>query len=350
MTLDARNRPRWHGQSGFFEIWFLVIFIPAQKRALWLRYTLFSPAIGQPGQPRAMLWAAVFDANSSEPTLAMKSILPMDAYSPHTDGSFGIRIGEAEFSTGVCRGNVHEQGRSITWDLRFDHTAENRDRSSVIMSHHLPLPTRVVHAYDGVKFRGTYSIDGTIFQIDDAPGLQKHLWGTRRLEELFWLYCSQFREDPSARIEITSARPSRKLLGSLPFPTLAPLWFESDSASYDFHGAWHLFRNVVKLVGPGKLQLCATSLLRSIEVDADCDMNTLAGYVYRDPMGLDLYVAQSDIASCEVRLFERLHPFAAFRQTQKLTSVHGAAIEFHLPERLEGIDYIGWDETSVAKR
>jgi hypothetical protein len=218
------------------------------------------------------------------------------------------------------------------------------------MSHRLPLPTRVIHAYEGTKFRGTYSVDGATFQIDDAPGLQKHLWGHKRLEEIFWLYGAQFQEDPSARIEVTSVRPSQKLFGNVPFPALAPIWFESSSGSCDFYAVWHLFRNVVKLVGPGKLQLSARSLRHAIEVDADCDTNTLVGYVYRDPKGMDLYVAQSDIASCQVRLFERAHPFGSFRQTRTLTSTNGSAIEFHLPQPLEGVRYMGWDETSVEKR
>lgn len=350
MTTDAGNLPHWRGDPRFFEIWFLVVFIPGQQRALWLRYTLFSPAPGQPGQPRATLWAAAFDARSATPRLALKSILPIEDYVPRQDGTFGIHLGDAEFATGVCRGCVEQGGHSIAWDLSFDSSADHAERSSIILNPRLPLPTHVVHAHEGAKFRGTYSVDGQTYTIDNAPGLQKHLWGDKRVEELFWLYCPAFEEDSSARIEVTSVRPSRTLLGNIPFPALAPIWFESASGSYDFYAAWHLFRNVVKLVGPGKLELSAASLLQSIAVEADCEMNTLVGYVYRDPQGMDLYVAQSDIASCEVRLFERPHPFASFRQTQKFTCNHGAAIEFHLPEPLEGVEYIGWDETSLSPR
>jgi hypothetical protein len=350
MTIDASNQPQWKGQSGFFEIWFLVIFIPGQKRAIWLRYSLFSPAPGQPGQPRSVLWAAIFNANASEPSLALKRILPIDAYTPRTDGSFGIRIGDGEFATGVCRGTIQDQGNSIAWDFQFDPNADEIDRSSIVMSHHLPLPTRVIHAHEGAKFRGSYSIDGTTFSIQDAPGLQKHLWGEKRLEELFWIYCSQFQQDPSARVEATGVRPSRTLVGHVAFPSLAPIWYESSSETYDFYSAWRLIRNVVQFPAPGKLQFSASSLLQSIEIDAHCDLNALVGYIYRDPKGTDLYVAQCDIANCEVRLFERSHPFTSFRQTRTLTSTNGAAIEFHLPEPLLGVPYIGWDETSLAKR
>lgn len=350
MRKDAGNRAHWRGKAGFFEIWFLVIFVPGAKRAIWLRYTLFAPAPGQPGQPRATLWAAAFDASAPEPKLALKSILPIDTYAPNSHEPFGIRLGDAEFSNGICRGRIEDQGRSIVWDLTFDPSADHDERHSVLLSPHLPMRTRAIHSHEHARFRGTYSVDGQTFTVENAPGLQKHIWGKKRVEELFWLYCPHFPEDPSARLEITSVRVASKLIGNVPFPSLAPVWFVSDSAVYEYYAAWHLFRNDVKWVHPGKLHLRAGSLLQSIEVDANCDTNTLVGYVYRDPYGQDLYVAQSDIATCTVRLFKRPHPFAAFRQTQMLTSTNGAAIEFHLPKPLPGVRYIGWDETSLEPR
>ena len=35
-------------------------------------------------------------------------------------------------------------------------------------------------------------------------------------------------------------------------------------------------------------------------MDARLDPATFAGYVYRDPSGFDVYVAQSDVARCDV--------------------------------------------------
>ena len=94
MTASERaNLPRWRGDAGFVEIWFLVVFHPPTESALWLRYTTFAPARGAPGAARAIVWAAWFDARAAAPAVAVKAIHPAAAYHAGQPGRFGIRIG-----------------------------------------------------------------------------------------------------------------------------------------------------------------------------------------------------------------------------------------------------------------
>ena len=81
--------------------------------------------------------------------------------------------------------------------------------------------------------------------------------------------------------------------------------------------------------------------------EATCDPATLVGYVYRDPAGTDVYVAQSDVARCEVELVTRRHPLASWAPPARLTAPL-AAMELHLPAPLPGVRYVSWDGTSVA--
>src|SRR4051794_40708214 len=99
-TSESANLPRWKNQAGFFEIWFLVVLEPGGERAWWLRYTLFSPAPGAPGEPRATVWAAAFDRASPAPAVAVKAIHPISAFGAGTPGRFGVRIGDAELAPG----------------------------------------------------------------------------------------------------------------------------------------------------------------------------------------------------------------------------------------------------------
>jgi hypothetical protein len=179
---ERANLPRWRGEPGFFEIWFLVVFEPAVERAWWLRYTTFAPAGGGPGEPRTTLWAAAFDARAAEPAVAAK-------------------------------------------------------------------------------------------------------WGP----------------------------------GALVTTCVAP-------------GA------------AGELRVEARAPTRRLTARAWCHPSTLVGYVYGDPGGFDLHVAQSDLASCEGELRTRAHPFAPWGPPRILTATHAAAIEFHHPEPLPGVRYIAWDD------
>lgn len=341
---ERANLPRWKGQDGFFEIWFVVVLDLAGDRAWWLRYTLFTPAPGAPGEPRATVWAAAFDcASATTPAVALKAIHPLSAFDAGSPERFGIRIGDSSLSPGLCQGKVASGGHSIAWDLRYTPESAPAVRREPRGAGLLPLPTHVHHAHDDIAFTGTVTVDGQRYEVRGAPGLQKHLWGRRRLEELTWLYCPRFREDPEARLEVLSVLPKRGGAS----PRLSPIYLRTSDARHTFHEVPNLLFSRLESPAPGELRFQATSATTSMRGRAWCDPRTLVGYDYRDPKGWDVHIAQSDVASCEVELFSRSHPFAAWKQTGRLTSAVGA-LEFHAPEKLEHVRYIGWDGTSLS--
>jgi hypothetical protein len=183
------NRPQGPRPGGFFEIWFLVVFAPHGGRAWWLRYTTFVPARNSSGAPRATLWAAAFDAAAAEPAIAVKDVRSLAAYSAG-DG-FAVRIGDATLTNGTARGAIAAGGHEIAWDLRFTPAAYAARRAPWLLDH-LPLPTRVAHANGEIHCDGSIVVDGARHDLAAAPAVQKHIWGTRRVEELYWLYCPCF--------------------------------------------------------------------------------------------------------------------------------------------------------------
>jgi hypothetical protein len=333
------NQPRWRGRPGFFEIWFLVVFAPAAQRAWWLRYTTFAP---RHGAARGTLWAAAFDAHGAAPVLAMKSILPIARYDAGDAGRFAIRLGDAELTEETARGAVTAGGHTIAWDLRFPPSAGEVRRLPWLL-HHLPLPTRVAHANDRLSCTGTVTVDGVAHRLADAPGVQKHIWGTRRLEELFWLYCPAFAEDPEARLEATAVRLRRRLAGR-PSPPVTSICLRTHDGAHDLGTLLALPRNRVEIPDIGRLAFAGTSATSSVRVKAWAEARTLAAWDYRDPAGWDVHVAQSDVASCAVELRTRPHPFATWGPPRTLTCRHAAAIEFHAPEPIPGVRYLGWDD------
>ncbi|XXF77238.1 hypothetical protein P2318_29920 [Myxococcaceae bacterium GXIMD 01537] len=341
-TSERANLPRWKNKPGFFEIWFLVVLDLSGDRAWWLRYTLFHPAPGAPGEPRATLWAAAFDRGSSTPTVALKAIHPLSAFDAGTPGRFGIRIGDAELAPGRCHGRVASGGHSIGWDLRFTPDAAHAVRREPRGAGLLPLATHVLHAHDDITFTGTLTVDGERHEVRGAPGLQKHLWGTRRIEELTWLYVPRFREDPEARLEALTVCPKQ---GG---PRLSPIYFRDAKTRATFHEMPGLLLTRVEVPHRNEFLFRANSPTVSLRGRAWCDPRTLAGYAYRDPKGWDVHVAQSDVAECEVEVATRPHPLARWSPARRLTSAIGA-LEFHAPQPLEGIRYLGWDETALPE-
>src|SRR5947208_8407746 len=169
------------------------------------------------------------------------------------------------------------------------------------------------------------------------------IWGTRRVEELYWLYCPRFDEEVAACLEATAVRLRRRP-GA---PRLVPIWFRTAHSVLDRCGLAALAGNRVEVRGPARLEFRSTSATRSLRVEASCDPRTLAGYVYRDPAGWDVHVAQSDIASVTLELRRRPHPLAAWRPPRRLTCSEGAALELHAPEPLPGVRYLAWDATGA---
>jgi len=342
LASEAANRPRWRGEAGFFEIWFLVVFEPGERRAWWLRYSTFAPAPGRPGPRRATLWAAAFDAGAPEPAIGVKAILPIEEYGAGVPDRFAIRLGSAELENDAARGVVSAGGHEIAWDLRFV-PALREARRMPRLFHHLPLPTHVAHANSEIACSGLVRVDGVERALGGAPGVQKHLWGTRRVEELFWLYCPRFEEDAAACLEATAVRPRRRLPGGLPAPWLTTVWLRTAAGTLDRTELPGVLGNRVVARGGGPIEFRTTSATRRLRATAWCDARTLVGYVYRDPAGSDLHVAQTDLASCTLEIGTRPHPLAAWRPHARLTCSGGGALEFHAPDPLPGVRYLGWD-------
>ena len=333
---------RWTGAPGFFEIWFLVVFEPGAARAWWLRYTTFAPVPGQPGTPRATLWAAAFDTGASPPAVAAKAILPLAEYDRGGPDRFRIRLGPATLENGRAEGAVRSAAHAIAWDLRFTPAATAARRTPRLLER-LPLPTRVAHANTDVACSGWVAVDGVRRELRDAPAVQKHLWGTRRVEELLWLYCPRFEGDPAARLEATAVRLRRRGV------RLAPVWARDSEGEHDRCGLPAVIANHVETPHPGEIAVRAVSAKRAVTARAWCDPRMLVGYVYRDPHGWDVHVAQSDVASCELVLRTRPHPLAAWGSARRLVAPHGAALEIHHLEPLPGVRYIAWDDTELPR-
>lgn len=309
-------RPRVHGRTGVFEIWFVVVFDPPAGRAWWLRHTLWAPRVGA---PRITIWAAAFRAG--RPPVAVKALLP-------ATGS-ALDAGGCRLAADGARGAVEAGGHRVAWDLAFALPAAPETIGPAWL-HRLPAPTRVTHLGAGVPVRGRVEVDGESHVLGAGRGLAKHLWGTRRVEELAWLHVPDL---PGGDFEATQVR----LHAGRP-PRLATARLRLDGAVAQAGPR----ATRIAVHGPLGLRVMVRTATRLVVADAACDPRTLAGWAYRDPAGWDVWVAQSDVATCRLETATRPHPLAPFGVPRRLDAAV-AAVEFHHRQPLPGVRYVPWN-------
>jgi 2-keto-4-pentenoate hydratase/2-oxohepta-3-ene-1,7-dioic acid hydratase in catechol pathway len=332
------NLPAWKGQKGHFEIWFVVAFDLDGRRATWVRYTTFSPAGG--GEPSCSLYAADFDADREPTTVWTRRRMPITAYVAAED-RFMVKVGDARIGHGHCDGHVDGTHR-IAWNLDFI-VGSAPVRRTPAMLETLKLATQAVHACADAPVTGWVEVDGARRELRHGKAVQMHLYGTRRVDELYWIW-SPALADGAATLEVISAR-MRRGLASVASPRMTSLWLRHGDDLDDLTQIPDAFRPRVSRPGPGLLDVSWTGTRRAIRIRSFAPPETFAGWAYRNPKGHDLHVAQSDIASCVVETFHRKHPLARWHAVARLTSDRQTALELHGPDPVPGIRYMAWDES-----
>jgi 2-keto-4-pentenoate hydratase/2-oxohepta-3-ene-1,7-dioic acid hydratase in catechol pathway len=307
--------PRWDGRAGRFEIWFLVLFDRSRRRAFWLRHTLFAAANG--GRPRATVWAALSDADGEPRRIVHKAFEPVAGAVGFPLAACGCRL-DREAAEGTAG--------DLSWSLRFP-AAEAPAPRVPHFPEAIPLPTRAWHLLAEAPATGQVTHAGRSLDLDGAVTFM-HLEGSRRVDELAWLY-APFLDGNDGAIELTWVRP--RLRG----PAIWGMWLRAHVAT-----GVSLARRVTQ-PRPGVMRAVFHRRGRKLVARAWAAPRDFIGYVYRDPAGHDLHVAQCDIASVVVDVYRH------GRREARLVRRAAAAMEIHQREPVEGVAYIGWDERDL---
>ena len=294
--MTALNAPRWDGEPGFYEVWYLTLTDRGSGVGAWIRYTLHAPADGSLAS--ASLWFLVMDPAGAP--LARKLTLPDVELSA---SPFRVRIDGAELDDGGMRGAFED----VAWDLRwtgpgggYRHVTRGIERSRVPQTV-LVLP----HADLGVT--GTLTWGERTLTLDGARGGQAHLWGTRHAERWVWLHANDLEDEagtpaPGAfldAVSVVTARGGRELgpstvgvarLGGRDLPSTAPHRALLNESRFTLTG-WEF-----GLRAPGG---------RRIRGQADAPREHLAGVTYADPDGRKAYCYNTEIASLRLQLHDR---------------------------------------------
>ena len=323
---ELANRPQWIGRG--FEIWFFVVLVPGQARALWVRLTRF--ADGDASDSR--IWAVLSESSG---VTAQREIHPLGSLeSQAEDGSFHLRVGAAELGHGFSAGRC---GR-IAWEFRYEATDPVIVRMPKLPGF-VPLGTRAAHPHAEASVEGWMEIDGRRISLDGGMFTQMHIWGQRRLEWLRWAWAPCF--DHAGELELTTVAP--KVSGS----NLCSLWAKIGDEVFDNSGFWSAVRANSTTVRAGVLHHVGHKSGARVVVRAWASAESFAGWDYRQIGGGDLHVAQSNLAICELELYRRAG--FGWRPERRLRS-RCAALEFHGPDDYPEFSYVGWDSSAMHVR
>lgn len=333
------NLPMWQGQPGHFEIWFVVAIDLTAPRATWVRYTTFSPV---DGPARAAVWVADFDAERPARVLWAKSTLPIESYVASRE-RFSVQIGEASIRHGACHGAVTSEGHRLAWELAYAVGSAPVRRTPAVLEQ-VRMATAAVHACADAPVTGWIEIDGVRRELVRGKAVQMHLYGTRRVDNLSWIWAPALA-DEQATLEVISAQMQRAVAGVLT-PHLTSLFLRYGDELEDLTQLPDALLPTTHSPAPGVLEVSYTGMRRALRVRGYAPVGDYAGWVYRNPSPgrRELHVAQSDIANCVVESFRRSHPLGRWRPQARLLSKQHAAVELHGYSPVEGVRYVGWDE------
>lgn len=209
----ARFEPS--SEVGHYESWFQRANHPSEKRAFWIRYTIFCPK-GRPADAVGELWAIHFDGDQ---IVAVKEVHPIAECSFASRG-LDVKVAGATLDGGGLKGRCVHDNNMIEWDLKYaSNSAPLLLFSEKLYSAPLPKAKALVGS-PLACFDGHVDINGVRVDIDGWVGSQNHNWGSKHTDEYAWGQVAGFDEAPDAFLELSTARIH---LGPFKTPWMTPL-------------------------------------------------------------------------------------------------------------------------------
>lgn len=301
-TLDELNRLRWDGRSGHYEVYFLKLHDPATGTGIWLRYTLTAPRPGV-GDARCEVWAVFSDPRRPGHHVAAKDTFPIRALQSNA-APFEIRIQDSHLDSTSCRGHAGTgpDGPRLAWDLRFEGTCEPLLHFPVRAMYRAGFPkTKVLSPHPLARFSGEITVEGRRLSVQDAPGQQSHLWGSRHALRWAWCNAGDFAEDATAVFE---GLHSEIQAGPLRIPHILLFFLRLD-------GTWHRFASVRQCFSnrsryrPEAWEFELDNGSLRVQGRASAERGAFAGVTYLDPPGARLYCHNTGLADLHLRVLDR---------------------------------------------
>lgn len=291
---------------GIQDVWYLKLNDRSGNHALWLRFSTLRSRNGF--RQIAEIWGVFFERQSNQEVkkLAIKESASVSdlgiQLSPLRVSLKGAVLGSSE-----SHGEIQSKGHSIKWDLRWTpnpSTAPFRFTPRLISK--IPsLQDSFETIQDELVISGIVSVDGQVFDFQDARGLLGHGSGTRHLHSWTWAHCNSFIDASGnavpACIEILRYRPW--IVGTVPGPSVTVARLQIGNSMY----LWNRMKDSLSSIeAPGlsgwKLQFHRSGYRAEVEIHSK--VRDFSGITYEDTDGSLLYCSTSKLSDMTVTLYQ----------------------------------------------
>jgi len=212
-------------------------------------------------------------------------------------------VGDAELGLDHCRGGVTDAaGRALRWDLRWSALSPPFAYFPAPLERIASGATYAIVAVPMARAEGFVELDGERIECRDIPLEQTHLFGGHHAHRWGWVHAIGFEDDPDGYLTLVWAVPHR-LGGRL--PPVSSMALRLRGRELRPRGRQALRGVLWSDVGTDLARFSATLDGVSVEGEIHVPVETLAGVVYHDPEGPEVYCANTEVADLSLRLRDR---------------------------------------------
>lgn len=293
-AISQANNLRFNRQSsnGHYESYFLRANHPTDKKAFWIRYTIFSPkkntekAIGE-------IWAIYFNEKGH---VASKQEVKIDKCKLNTT-NFNIQIDKNELKSNESKGDLGK----INWKLDYE-SSEAPIFLLPLNYYNLPFPkAKSIVPQPFAKFNGSLEVEGETIDIKDWIGSQNHNWGEKHTDYYAWGQVVGFDNYPDSFLEVITAKQK---IGFVSTPFLTLLVLKHKGKEYQLNTIFN------GITSKGKFDFftwefsCENKEVK-ISGRIEAEKSDFVGLNYYNPPGGSKSCLNSKVASCNLIIEEK---------------------------------------------
>ena len=237
---DAISRFERGTERPQLEAWYIKVALGG-GRALQLRIGLIQRTIGKK-EARAEVWVATTGlGEDGREHLALRTHHAMSEVRMEQEILY-VRVGEVELTHGHTRGEIQdpEGPDRIRWKMEFTRQPQGfRHLPSPWMYRSSLVPAKACSPQVDARFNGRIEVGDTTIEVQDAPGLLTHHWGSDISDGWVWAHCNAWHDTEGVVFEGASTRPR---LGPLSLPTVTTLHVRMPGERFDINGLVEMMR------------------------------------------------------------------------------------------------------------